>query len=68
MRGLIEGAGRVELRLRDIGAWRLSMTSVSVSVSWSVSMAGWSAGENSQVLSLTGKRQSSKLQGNYPRR
>ena len=31
-------------------------------------MAGWSAGENSQVLSLTGERGASKLRGNYLRR
>ena len=52
-------------RYRGLGP---SMTSVYVSVSWSVSMAGWSAGENFQVLSLTGERRSSKLRGNYPRR
>ena len=68
MRGSIAGARLVELRLRDIEAWGPSMTSVYVSVSWSVSMAGWSAGENSQVLSLTGERGASKLRGNYLRR
>lgn len=67
-RGLIVGARLVERRLCDIGVWVPSMTSVYASVSWSVFMAGWSAGENSQVLSLTGERGASKLRGHYPRR